>query len=248
MKRWQWIIAAFLSALTLSACGHVSHVSVGYQPPVVPVRLVVQADGSVSLEGAAEWITPVGTFSIGANYELKEGGGDELFLVLRDRAHQTDEVFKIRRDKFFMSLEGSAQIEASRRKVIIDVTNAQVKTIRFFPRAQVVDLSPEDVVTNYWAYVGSENYHLSWSLLSSGFRNRNHHNEIENYIEGYKALHLCNVEANQVSLVSLENDRAFVNATVIYYKGASCQKYSFKFSHELIKEGGEWKIEHVNFR
>lgn len=228
----------------LTAC---VHFSVGYKPPVVPVRLVIHDDGSVSLEGSSEWVTPIGTFSLDTEYVLVDSK-NALYLVLRNHKQQTDQVFKIRRDKLVMSLEGNAQIQASSNKIIIDVTNANVQEVRFLSDDEKELLSPTDVVINYWAYVGTKNYQLSWPMLSEGFQERNHNGNIKNYIQGYRSLDLCNVEARNVRLRERWETIATVDARVVYYKGAQCKKYTFSFEHELIWEDGQWKIEHVYYK
>ena len=239
------MLLGFLSVV-LAAC---VRFSVGYQPPVVPVRVVVHDDGNITVEGSSEFITPVGTFSIGAEYSLK-GGENDLYLVLRDQNRQKDQVFKVRRDKLVMSIEGNIQFQAVANRIIIDVTNAKVHEIRFYQRGGngKSPLSPVDVVTNYWAYVGTGSYSFAWQMLSSGFQQRNHHGDINNYIQGYKSLDLCNVEAKSVHLREATGAKAVVDAKVVYYKGAQCKQYTFLFTHILIQEDNQWKIEHVYFK
>jgi len=59
-------------------------VKVEYKPPFIPAKLVIDNQGNVAIEGEASLVTPVGEFSIGAEYELKREE-DSLLVIIRDR-------------------------------------------------------------------------------------------------------------------------------------------------------------------
>src|SRR5688500_9609666 len=68
--------------LLLAACD--SSASVGYRPPVLPVKFVLDSSGNISVEGEASIVTFLGEFSIGADYTVNRQP-DTIMVILRDR-------------------------------------------------------------------------------------------------------------------------------------------------------------------
>jgi hypothetical protein len=120
--------------LLVSAC-QPSRVKVEYRPLFIPVKLVIDNRGNVSVEGEASLVTPVGVFSIGAEYELKRED-DGLLVIIRDQKKGTngfDTIYRIHSggDEFVAVVNGTTTIQIMNRQILIDVSDGSVKSIEF---------------------------------------------------------------------------------------------------------------------
>lgn len=122
-----------LGAVTsiLAACS----ASVSYKPPLLPVKFVLDSAGNISIVGESSLVTFVGEFSIGAQYMLYSEP-DSITVIIRDRKkgnHGFDTVYRIRtgRDEFSAVLNGETTVQVVNKQVLIDVTNADIKSIEF---------------------------------------------------------------------------------------------------------------------
>lgn len=115
------ILLILLLSLALAGCGKKSKTSLTYVPHGVPVAIKCsrQADGLWTLSGGL--ITHVGIFSIEQSFDTRD---EFTYLVLRDRAKGTDQVFKLA-TKGYVKLhtvgEHRIQVERDDNKVVIDV-------------------------------------------------------------------------------------------------------------------------------
>lgn len=119
----------------VSSCGSGVQPTVAYQPDILPIKINVSADG-VSVEGSKDIITPIGVFSIGAQYALPEREEETIYVIVRDRKKGNvgyDTVYKVRtgKDSFSAIVNGTTSIEVHDGQVIIDVTDGSIQTIEF---------------------------------------------------------------------------------------------------------------------
>lgn len=136
MKLTKQLLLSILGLITLSlaGCNSPANPYVEYKPPVLPVKLVIQQSG-VSIEGEAEIVTPVGTFSIGAEYTLKHED-DSILVIIRDKKRGTigfDTIYRIHTgiDEFVAIVNGKTTIQIVNRQILIDVTDGNIQSIEF---------------------------------------------------------------------------------------------------------------------
>ncbi|MDM8529403.1 hypothetical protein QUF58_14510 [Anaerolineales bacterium HSG24] len=102
--------------------------SLEYQPPFVPVSVVLTEDG-VKIGTGVSMVTPIGRFGIGVDYPVAEFG--KVTLVIRDRTSGEDEVLHIVVEEGVqILLQGTAQLSIGGNGVIIlDVTEGQLQQV-----------------------------------------------------------------------------------------------------------------------
>jgi hypothetical protein len=132
---------------------------VGYQPPVLPVEFVVNGDG-IEISGKKELVTPIGTFSIGAKYQLPHNARDTIYVILRDqhaRPSGVDHIYEVRigEDEFQAVVDGHTVIAVKDDRVTIDVTDATVERIEFHGVPPTVD---EGTSASLWV----QRWHENW--------------------------------------------------------------------------------------
>jgi hypothetical protein len=133
MNRTFSITLVLLASLIMVGC----RASVGYKPPIVPIRLIVDSERNVSIVGDATLLTPVGSFSIGAEYVLKRDD-NSLLVIIRDRKQGNngfDTIYRLRSgpDHFVAVVNGRNTIQVVDRQVMIDVTEGNIESIEFRP-------------------------------------------------------------------------------------------------------------------
>ncbi|MGW2213892.1 hypothetical protein ACWCSD_02790 [Nonomuraea sp. NPDC001684] len=126
--------------LTTAGCAG-TDVKASYHPAFLPVKLEWGSDGKVQVSGETSLVTPVGIFSIGAEYNLPEADDDAFYVVVRDARRSPDKpdvagfdhIYKVNSGsgEFMAVVNGTAVIQVVRRQVLIDVTNGAVRTIEF---------------------------------------------------------------------------------------------------------------------
>jgi hypothetical protein len=138
------LLAAIVAGLTLYGCHEETAVEGRYQPAFLPVELSVGPNG-VDVRGDMAIITPIGRFGIGASYPMRRGA---IYVIVRDRKRVgtctdsdvkacPDRVFAVRTggDDFSATVNGTVEVQY--RKVIIDVTDGSIKSIKFKRAAPV---------------------------------------------------------------------------------------------------------------
>ncbi|WP_119663995.1 hypothetical protein [Micromonospora endophytica] len=126
-----------LLVLVLAGCDPEAEGKVRYKPVLLPVALTVGPDG-VAVEGETSFITPIGEFSIGAEYSLPPRDGSTIYVLLRDRKQGKtgfDKVFRVQagRDQLTVVVNGKTTIQVKDGQVLIDITGGAVKKIQFKP-------------------------------------------------------------------------------------------------------------------
>ncbi|MDM8531961.1 hypothetical protein QUF63_12375 [Anaerolineales bacterium HSG25] len=102
--------------------------SLEYQPPFVPVSLVLTEDG-VRIGAGLSMVTPIGRFGVGADYPVADFG--QVTLVIRDHTTGEDEVLHIIVENGVqILLQGTAKLSIGGNGVIIiDITEGQLQQV-----------------------------------------------------------------------------------------------------------------------
>ncbi|MET9336421.1 hypothetical protein [Nonomuraea sp. NPDC003804] len=145
-----------------SACSD-TQVKGSFRPAFVPVSLE-WGPGGLKVSGQSSLVTPVGVFSIGAEYALPDSEDDALYVIVRNATEvppgQTevgfDHIYKVRtgQGEFTAVVNGTTRIQVVDRTVLIDVTDGQVRTITFAQAEVTVKEhvpGPVERWNTYWA-------------------------------------------------------------------------------------------------
>lgn len=82
---WERLMFVALVIAILSGCTAYEPavgISASYKPPMLPVKLIIDTKGNVTIKGEASLVTPIGTFSIGADYSVRTTQ-DSILVILR---------------------------------------------------------------------------------------------------------------------------------------------------------------------
>lgn len=114
------------------ACGGNVEPELNYKPPFLPVQLSIGKSG-ISVEGDSQLVTPIGSFSIGARYDLPSANSNSIYVILRNRRTGYDHIFEIRTgtEQFTAVVNGTTSISVSNSQVIIDVSDGKINKIEF---------------------------------------------------------------------------------------------------------------------
>jgi hypothetical protein len=128
-----WRLTLVLLILTACvACGSTIEPEVTFKPEFLPVELVLGPSG-FSIEGNDSLATPIGSFSIGAHFELPAQSQGSIYVILRDRKTGYDRIFQIfsGNSQFTAVVNGTTSISITKDQVLIDVTDGDIKKIAF---------------------------------------------------------------------------------------------------------------------
>jgi hypothetical protein len=133
LQRRLWRLAAITLIGTVCAgCGNNVKPVATIRLNFLPVALSIGASG-VSIEGIKSLATPIGTFSIGALYELPPRNPGSTYVILRDRHTGFDKIYKVQTgaDQFMAVVNGTTSISITNGQVLIDTTGGTIKRITF---------------------------------------------------------------------------------------------------------------------
>lgn len=155
-----WLtLLPLLLALVLAGCDPEGEgkAKVRYKPALLPVALTVGPDG-VAVEGETSIVTPIGEFSIGAEYSLPPRDGSSIYVLLRDRKKGTtgfDRVYRVQagREQFTVVVNGTTTIQVKDGQVLIDVTGGAVKKIQF---KRVDQAAVKEGGESFWSTAGAK--------------------------------------------------------------------------------------------
>jgi len=127
------LVTLLLSVFSLTVTG--CSLSASYKPPYLPVKLVLDSDGNVSIVGEVSIVTFVGEFSIGAEYVLNDDP-ESIMVIIRNREKGTygvDTIYRVKTNggKFVAVLDGNTIVQVENNQVLIDVSDATVRSIQF---------------------------------------------------------------------------------------------------------------------
>jgi hypothetical protein len=97
------------------------------------------------------------------------------------------------------------------------------------PTSSISD-SPVQAVIDYWYYVSTGQFEISWNMLSSDFQERMHDGEFSHYHDFYRG-RFCRIDTNDVHLLQQGDNHATISAEVTYIFGADCstiREYDFE--------------------
>lgn len=128
------LLVALSTAFLCSSCASNTPVTadIGYSPPFLPVTLTVDTSGHIALHGDLSIVTPVGTFSIGANVSSSMEsvpGGTLLIIRHREDGKLSDTVYTIHRQKIVVVTNGKTIITVTNSRVFIDASKGRVMHI-----------------------------------------------------------------------------------------------------------------------
>jgi len=126
-------LAVILLITTVCAgCGSNAETVASYRPEFLPVALNINPSG-ISIEGLQSIVTPIGTFSIGALYDLPPRASGSIYVILRDRSTGFDKIFEVQTgtDQFMAVVNGTTNISIANGQVLIDITDGSIKQVAF---------------------------------------------------------------------------------------------------------------------
>lgn len=101
---WQGFVGIILMAI-LSGCGTTGNsdpeVEIGYQPPVIPVRVSINTRGELKVGLSGNIVTPIGTFDIGGGMSIDMLRGQYTQKVLIVRVDGEAVVYELEEGKEF---------------------------------------------------------------------------------------------------------------------------------------------------
>jgi hypothetical protein len=139
VKRWAGIVgrlfAAVLTVVVSASCSSPIAVTgeVGYKPPFLPVALTVDSRGHISVEGDASIVTPVGTFSIGANVtNAMKSVPHATLLIIRHKRDGliVDTVFTVRSQEIVAVVNGRVTLTVTNGRIFVDASKGHVLSIK----------------------------------------------------------------------------------------------------------------------
>ncbi|MEE4195800.1 MAG: hypothetical protein V2J07_11430 [Anaerolineae bacterium] len=95
-----------------------------------------------------------------------------------------------------------------------------------FPKTMTGEPSPQWLLL-YFDAINREDYATAWDNLTLEFRKNKHYNWYPNFVEGYEDMNLCEVEINDISIVTNTPTYVKMFAQYIYKIGNNCTPYEF---------------------
>jgi uncharacterized membrane protein (UPF0127 family) len=125
------IIMVVIACCLTSACGWTQKGKVSFHPALTPVEISVTTDGKVALSLGAEWVTPIGTFGIGADVEQPDDNSTLLAIAHRNAAGRpVQERYSISSDeRLGVCFNGSAYGEFGDHRIFLNAFDG-ASTIR----------------------------------------------------------------------------------------------------------------------
>jgi hypothetical protein len=145
-------ICAAVIVLLASACSGPATPSVNYKPALLPLQISV-GPGGVSISGDRELVTPIGVFSIGAQYSLQKPSPDSIYVILRMHATKNDSIYRVRagQDTLTVIVDGHVKIQVHNDQVLIDVAKGATKTIQFeHGESAIPETQNNDAAATWW--------------------------------------------------------------------------------------------------
>jgi hypothetical protein len=131
------ITLAILSVLSLlgliTACGGTAKPTFSFQGDFLPFAIHYSPPDHITFTGEKSYVTPIGEFSIGAEYELPEQAADSIYVILRDGNTGFDHIYQVHTDgeQFTAVVNGHTIISIVKDQVRIDVTAGDIETVSF---------------------------------------------------------------------------------------------------------------------
>jgi hypothetical protein len=165
------LIAIALIGLLCSACGGTVNPDLSYSAPAfLPFHFNIgKHNNNPTISGNVSWISELGVFSIGGQYELPPSQPETMRVILEDRHTGFDRIYQVRTDgdQFAAVVNGLTTISVSNDEVTIDITNGSIRNISFkrvdnqIPEAQR-NANPVSAVTGTAASRWDSGWDRSW--------------------------------------------------------------------------------------
>lgn len=97
-----------------------------------------------------------------------------------------------------------------------------------FPKTMTGEADPQWLLL-YFDAINREDYETAWDNLTLEYRKNKHYNWLPNFVEGYEKMDLCEVEINDISIVTNTDSYVKMFAQYIYKTGENCTPYIYYF-------------------
>lgn len=113
-----------------------------------------------------------------------------------------------------------------------------------YPQTMTGDPRPEFILI-YFDQINRKDYEAAWNNLTLEFRKNKHYNWLPNFEEGYEDMDLCEVEVNDISVITSTSTYAKMFAEFIYKTGADCTPYPYYFEAHFNYDvyQGRWLLD-----
>jgi len=115
---WAFVLSALCSGCDALTGTPGLGTSVKYTPLGVPVSLVWNSSGDLTLEGAKRLVTPIGVFELGVSAGLHQPPPEKRYLVMQNLDTGQEEVFQIDAS-MTIDLDGDAQVTVDQQRVTV---------------------------------------------------------------------------------------------------------------------------------
>src|SRR6185312_14438550 len=119
-----WVSLALLILLACGIAGCQTTAAVGYKPPFLPIKFVIDTNGDISIEGDASLATPVGEFSVSlgvSSASSVQPADDSILLVIRHHVGDqiVDSAYQINsgQNEFVVVLDGEITLRITNRRI-----------------------------------------------------------------------------------------------------------------------------------
>lgn len=163
-----YLLAVIMLLALLTACGGVAKTEFSYKAPFLPFSLVFRPPDHWSISGDQSFATPIGEFSIGAEYELPQHDSASIYVILRNRSTGYDRIFEVKTggEQFSAVVNGTTIITITHDQVLIDVTRGNIQKITFKRvKSQISEATSASWFTRTWHSAASrwdEGWRQSW--------------------------------------------------------------------------------------
>jgi hypothetical protein len=123
------------------------------------------------------------------------------------------------------------------------VTQTATITPTGYPKTMTGDPRPE-FIHIYFDAINREDYETAWNNLTLEYRKNKHYNWLPHFVEGYEDMNLCEVEINDISIVTQTSTYAKMFAQYIYKIGEDCNPYTYYFEAHFNYDAyqGRWLL------
>ncbi len=121
---------------TVAACPPITAaVHASWQLPILPIKILIDSDGKVSVQEDVSLSTPAGRFSLGGEATVR-APEQSFLLILRNEkagADSVDTVYCIRAgdDEYVVVTEGRTELRVRPEGVVVNVTDGQAQLVEF---------------------------------------------------------------------------------------------------------------------
>lgn len=108
------------------------------------------------------------------------------------------------------------------------ITETPTITPTTYPKTMTGEVSTQWLLL-YFDAINRKDYETAWDNLTLEYRKNMHYNWLLNFVEGYEKMDLCEVEVNDISVVTLTSTYVKMFAEFIYKTGDDCDPYPYYF-------------------